>query len=252
MKNKNILLLGGLMQESQHWGTFIGKIQKQFPDYHILPLDLPGNGKHFKLRSFLSIRKNVLFLRDQWKKRIDYPSDNIIVGLSMGGMVAMEWCMLYPEDWKKAIIINTSHGSLSPFYKRFNLLTLFRFLYFLINASEKRKQELLFYLTVNDIHKKKTVIDQWVKIAKAQPVKYKNILRQLWACLSFRKITAQASVSTHIICSRMDRLVSPHCSEQLAKHWNAPISYHETAGHDPCVDATDWLVEKIQKIILSK
>lgn len=69
--------------------------------------------------------------------------------------------------------------------------------------------------------------------------------------MTFRKISAQASVPTYFICSRTDRLINPICGEQIAKYWNCPISYHETAGHDPTVEATDWLAEKIQNIILN-
>ena len=128
MKNKNILLLSGLMQEGKHWDQVISKLEVLLPEHRIVTLDLPGNGKHHKLRSFLSIRKNVHFLRDQWKKRIDYPSDNVLVGISMGGMISMEWSMLYPEDWKKVIVINTSSGALSPFYQRYNPKNIFRFI----------------------------------------------------------------------------------------------------------------------------
>lgn len=249
MKKKNILLLRGLIRQGEHWGKFINDLQSLLPNYHITTLDLPGNGKHHKLRSFTSIRQNVQFLRDQWKKRIDYPSENILIAISVGGMVGMEWSMLYPEDWNKVILINTSHGALSPFYHRFQLKNIFRLLGYLLSTSQKRKQEMIYSLTVNDLHKKNKTIEDWIQIAKKHPVKFTNGLRQLWAAATFRKIAGQTSVPTYILCSKTDELVSYKCSEQIAKYWKCPITYHYTAGHDPSVEARDWLGEEIQQII---
>lgn len=245
MKNKNILLLGGLMHEGEHWQELKDKLQALMPEAHILSLDIPGNGTHNKLQSFLSIRKNVHFLRDQWKKRIDYPSDNYLVSQSMGGMIGMEWSTLFPEDWKKIILINTSHGGISPIYRRFNFNYLFRTIFTHWFESKKRKQEILYFLKVNDIHKKRKTVEKWMKISQLHPVTLKNILKQYWASMNFRKISANPSVPTHIICSRMDRMVNYKCSEDIAQHWKSPIHYHETAGHDPSIEAIDWLLEVI-------
>ena len=82
MKNKNILLIRGLTQEAEHGPEFLHELQKKMKGYNIETLDIPGNGQHFRLKSFTSIKKNVLFLRDQWKKRISYPSENLISPLT--------------------------------------------------------------------------------------------------------------------------------------------------------------------------
>lgn len=249
MKNKNILLLRGLIREKRHWGSLDQKLKQMLPDYHIELLEIPGNGEFYKLNSFKTIRQNVIFLRDQWKKRVDYPSENIIVALSLGGMIAMEWATLFPEDWNKMILINSSHGSLSPFYKRMQLNNVLSFISYILSTSVKKKQEIIYNLTVNNPEFKKKTVEEWIHIGNTAPVRFQNVLRQLWSALNYRKISPTLNVKTEIICSKTDRLVSYECSEQIAKHWNCPIHYHETAGHDPSVEAQDWLCDKIKQII---
>lgn len=41
-----------------------------------------------------------------------------VVAVSMGGMIAMDWCDRFPEDFSKVVLINSSAGNLTPFYKR--------------------------------------------------------------------------------------------------------------------------------------
>ncbi len=241
MKNKNILLV----REAEHGPEFLDELKKSMPDYHIVTLDIPGNGKHYRLKSFLSIRKNVQFLRDQWKKLIDYPSENTIIGISLGGMVALEWSTLYPEDWNRVVLINTSHGALSPIYRRFKFNNIFNLLKIMLSTSAKRKQEIIFSMTVNDKYRKEQSVNLWTNIAKKHPVSTLNALRQLWSTVTFRKISAKVVVATHVICSRSDELISYKCSEQMAKYLQLPMTIHETAGHDLTVDAPVWLAEQI-------
>lgn len=248
MKNKNILVLRGLIHETQHGPDFIAELKKIMPEYHIEGLDIPGNGQLHNLRSFTSIKKNVQFLRDQWKKKIDYPSENILIGISLGGMIALEWSTLYPEDWNRAILINTSHGALSPLYKRFKLKNIINLLKMSLSTSVKRKQEIIYSMTVNDKYKMKKTVDLWTTIANKNPVKNSNALRQLWAAIAYRKISAKAALATHIICSRCDELVNYKCSEQISKFLQLPLIIHEATGHDPTVDAPDWLAEQIFSI----
>jgi pimeloyl-ACP methyl ester carboxylesterase len=251
MKKKNILLLRGLIREKRHWGKIPEDLAKLLPEYNILTLDIPGNGEHHHLRSFRTIRQNVLFLRDQWKKRIDYPSENSLVALSLGGMIAMEWSMLFPEDWSKVVLINSSHGALSPIYKRMRPQNILAFLNYALSTSQKRKQDIIYGLSVNDLSLRKKTVDEWTHIAQTAPVKFQNIIRQLWAAINYRKIAATVSVPTHIICSKADKLVNFECSEHIAKHWNCPIVYNESAGHDPSVDQASWLCENLKTIIQS-
>jgi pimeloyl-ACP methyl ester carboxylesterase len=245
MKNKNILLIRGLTREAEHGPEFLRELKKRMPEYNIVTLDIPGNGKHFRLKSFTSIKKNVFFLRDQWKKRINYPSENVLIGISLGGMVALEWSTLFPEDWNHVVLINTSHGALSSIPRRFRLGNIFNLLKIALTKSIKRKQEIIFSMTVHNKYLKDATVNFWTQIGKLRPISPINALRQIWSAITFRKISAKTVVPTHLICSRLDKLVSYKCSEQLAKYLQLPLVIHEVAGHDPTVDDPDWLAEQI-------
>ena len=212
MKNKNILLIRGLTQEAEHGPEFLHELQKKMKGYNIETLDIPGNGQHFRLKSFTSIKKNVLFLRDQWKKRISYPSENIVIGISLGGMIALEWSTLCPEDWKHVILVNTSHGALSPLHKRIRLTNIFSVIKILLARSVKRQQEIIFSMNVHNKYLKDPTLHLWTKMASLRPVKTSNTIRQLIAAILFRKISAKTVVPTHLICSRSDKLVHYKCS----------------------------------------
>lgn len=249
MKQKNILLMRGLIRESRHWRDFPALLQKALPGHKIHTLNIPGNGDLNKLRSFTTIRQNVLFLRDQWRKKIDYPSDNTIVALSLGGMIAMEWVTLFPEDWTRLVLMNTSHGGLSPFYHRLRLSNIPKFVQYGLTRNTLKREEIIYDLTVADATNKATITKEWEKISKSSPVSVTNTLNQIWAAAKYRSSTKRPSLPTTIISSKADRLVSPLCSEKLSASWGIPLTIHEKGGHEISTDAPEWVVDEIVKNI---
>lgn len=62
---QNWLLLRGLARESGHWGDFVSRLQREFPQATINTLDLPGTGRFNNLPSPNTIENIVKFTREQ-------------------------------------------------------------------------------------------------------------------------------------------------------------------------------------------
>jgi len=47
-QKKKWFFLRGLVREAGHWSGFLEKFAEAFPDCEPIPLDIPGNGRHFQ------------------------------------------------------------------------------------------------------------------------------------------------------------------------------------------------------------
>ncbi|HBN90070.1 MAG TPA: alpha/beta hydrolase, partial [Rheinheimera sp.] len=54
-----------------------------------------------------------------------------------------------------------------------------------------------------------------------------------------------------LISSMQDRLVSPQCSVDLVRHWQAQHIQHPWAGDDLPLDDAPWLVQRYQQQLRS-
>lgn len=106
----NVFLLRGLTRESGHWGQpFIDQLKKSIPNARIFLLYLPGSGKYVNDDASFSISKMVDFMRkDVIQIDSTYSGVNIICATSLGGMVATDWTIRYPNDFQGMILINSS------------------------------------------------------------------------------------------------------------------------------------------------
>jgi predicted alpha/beta hydrolase family esterase len=48
-----------------------------------------------------------------------------------------------------------------------------------------------------------------------------------------------------VLASRDDKMVSPKCSEDIARYYNANLIEHPSAGHDLTLDDPSWVTEQI-------
>ena len=149
-----VVLLRGLMRDKRHWGEFETLLQSRLGGcHHVLAIDTIGNGEFASEISPLNIMDYTAAIIDQL---VQIKEDEIyIVGLSMGGMIALELgaCLKeYGSTYSKQstpkrltslspteepqvkplnmlankticgmVIINSSAANLSAWYKRFQL-----------------------------------------------------------------------------------------------------------------------------------
>ena len=108
------LLIRGLGRESRHWGDFPEKLRTQFPNSTLHLLDLPGTGKSADQRPAWSIPKLTGQTRKHYRDIIMSARESKrqvgLIGISLGGMVSLEWATQFPNDLDGVVIINSSVG----------------------------------------------------------------------------------------------------------------------------------------------
>lgn len=144
------LFLRGLTRETAHWDglpeAFFEKTK-----IPVIALDLPGAGMFHQLTSPKKLDEYVEFLRS----KIEKGSPLVLIGISMGGMIALRWSLLYPHEIHCVFTINSSAKNLSSPNKRFNLSHWRVLLKILLTKSVEKKEGLILNLTTNKLSDEK-------------------------------------------------------------------------------------------------
>ena len=111
-----ILLLRGINSDSRYWLDFPNEFDE---DIKLLIVDLPGTGKNLESKTPLSISEHVKFLRNQINP--DYLSQGIhIIGLSLGGMIAIQWLSMFPNEIRSVTAMSSTGGKFFSSITRIN------------------------------------------------------------------------------------------------------------------------------------
>jgi pimeloyl-ACP methyl ester carboxylesterase len=73
-----------------------------------------------------------------------------------------------------------------------------------------------------------------------------NVIRQLAAAARYQAPAGAPLMPVLLLAGAGDRLVSPRCSEALARQWSAPLAVHPTAGHDLPLDDGAWVAGQVK------
>ena len=240
------VLLRGLAREARHWGDFGNALAAQLgPAHRVLVLDLPGNGVRHGETSPATVAAIAAAGRADLSRRGIGPP-YVLVALSLGAMVALEWCEAAPQELVGCVLLNTSLRGLSPFWQRLrprNWLPLAALLRPGMTAEQREARVL--QLTSSAPARHAAAVQRWAAIARQYPVTPRNALRQLLAAARYRPPVRRPAVPLLVLASAGDGLVSPRCSQQLAAHWQVPLALHPGAGHDLPLDDPDWVLREI-------
>ncbi|MEO7641919.1 MAG: alpha/beta hydrolase [Ramlibacter sp.] len=240
------VLLRGLAREARHWGDFGNALAAQLgPGHRVLALDLPGNGVHHGEASPATVAAIAAAARADLARRGIGPP-YVLVALSLGAMVAVQWCDAPPHDIAGCVLINTSLRGISPFWRRLqppNYLPLAALLR--PGLPVELREARVLQLTSSDPARHAAVVARWAAVARQYPVAPRNVLRQLLAAARYRPPVRRPAVPLLVLASAGDRLVSPECSRQLAARWQVPLALHPNAGHDLPLDDPDWVLRQI-------
>lgn len=239
------VLLRGLARESRHWGGFAALLEQRLPvgDVVLAP-DLPGNGRLWRATSPASVAGLVDAVRAELVAQGHGPP-YVLVAMSLGGMVALEWAAFAPRELDACILLNTSAGGLSPFWQRMQPRWYPTLLRSLLPAPLALRERAVYAMT-STRPPDAAVLARWVGYAQSHPVSAGNALRQLVAAARFRA-PPQLRLPGLVLVSRGDRLVDPACSHAIARAWNLPLREHPSAGHDLPLDDAEWVVDQIAR-----
>ncbi|MCE2570220.1 alpha/beta fold hydrolase [Motilimonas eburnea] len=252
MKNQQtkptIVLLRGLSREQRHWGNFINLLQHQLPEYQVICLDTLGNGTRNRQPSPVSISRYSQDILMQLAER-DIEGA-VLVGLSLGAMVALSAQAIDTHHISQVIALNTSSRH-SWFWQRFATWRVAKALMTATAAPDcsRLEQGILAFTSYRHSHDL-VLLKQWSELRKQSPTSVMNALCQIIAAAKF-KAPVQALVGKRVrfIYGKQDQLVSPKCTFKLANLLGAEVDAIDQCGHDIALDQPQKLAEMIALIL---
>ncbi len=248
-----IILIRGLAREAGHWGGFTKILENKLTkskckNIKIITPDIAGCGKYHLLTTPNSINKITDQLRisiiNDYKNSIESNKNIVLIGLSLGGMIALDWLQRYPNEIDKTCVINSSLGE-HPILWRVKA-SVFPLLIVGLFIPRKLLEKLILRKVSNEKNREKFIdnLRLWIEIYEKRPVRLTSIINMLLAASNF-KLNNQITSSGLVITSTKDRFVNYKSSEDIAARLGWDIYYHKLAGHDLSLDAPDWLSDKI-------
>lgn len=236
------VFLRGLAREARHWGDFPARFRATCGGDILVP-DLPGNGRLWAETSPTRVEDMVEACRHRLREQGKVPP-YYLLGLSMGGMVAVAWARRHPEECLGVVLINTSlrpHGRL---HERLHPGAMTALLRMSATGGVERERAIL-ELTSARAAELRHVLTDWSDWARECPVSRGNALRQLFAAARF-SAPEKPEAPLLILAGARDRMVHPACSRRLAHAWNTDFALHPTAGHDLPLDDGDWVANEVR------
>ena len=238
-----IILLRGLGREAGHWGSSLKTFKAFFPHSQIFTPDLPGAGVNHKNDVPFGLKKFIPILREQVDLKPN--ENNIIMGLSLGGMCTMEWIRQYPQDFKGAVLMNTSFGDVSLPWKRMKPDLLIQ-----MAIAQFQKKEAGEEVVMEIISNNPSGYEENLKIAyellKLRPMKFQSLVKQLLAGAFYRLRSREISTPLLVLGSTNDKMVSSECSVSLGKKLNCEVRLHPWAGHELPMDDAEWVCRQVR------
>lgn len=236
------VLLRGLAREAGHWADFPRRLERATGG-EVLTHDLAGNGLRFAERSATSVAMMVADCRARLP-RSQQPT--VLLAMSLGAMVAIDWARQAPHELAGCMLLNTSVGGASPFWHRLrprNYPAIARLLW--PGTDVATREASVLRMTTCPLVSHPGVAAQWSALAQDHPVSSANAARQLWAAARYRMPRQRPPMPLLLLASKGDGLVHPSCSTRLAQRWQADLRMHPWAGHDLPLDDPAWVLEQV-------
>ena len=240
------IFLRGLTREARHWGDFPATFRAAIPDARVVALDLPGNGRLYRMSSPLDVEAMAAYCRAELLGRGIQPPYHLLA-MSLGAMVAVAWAAQYPREIAASVLINTSLRPFSPFYHRLKPENYAALCKIALQGGDARAWEhLVLRLTSNHPDKHADALDAWIAFRRECPVSRGNALRQLFAASRYLAPERKPARPVLILASANDALVNPRCSRRIKLQWGSEIAEHATAGHDIPLDDGPWVAAQVR------
>jgi len=244
------IFIRGMVRAAAHWGDYPQQFEQSVPGAIVSCLEIPGNGKLIDKNSPLTVGAMTDALRQMYRTRT--PDDilglpTFIVGMSLGGMIVLDYLSRYPDDLCGAVTINTSAGNVNPVYRRLNPFALLSFARIGMTRNPRQRERKILELTAQSEPRRAAALDNWSELAVSAPVNLTNSLRQLVAAARFRLPENLPRKPLLMLNSAADRIAHPSCSRRIAERWHADLKTNPYAGHDLPIDDPEWITEAIQE-----
>jgi pimeloyl-ACP methyl ester carboxylesterase len=243
MPGETWILLRGLSREAAHWGAFLPALQAAMPDATLLPLDLPGAGVRRHDRWPSTIREAMEMVRGEARAKAPPGAPMFLLGVSLGGMVVMEWASRHPSEVAGVVVGASSASDVAPFWKRMRPAAIAALGRSAITRDRERREARIVHTVSNRRDLWDETVRSWVEIDRERPVSRVTVGAQV-ASASRWRAPRQLDVPLLFLVGERDRLVHPDCTRLLARRYAAPLVEHPDAGHDLTTDAKEWVVRE--------
>ena len=211
----------------------------------VLALDLPGFGTREDEKSPITIANTTDRVREEFLKQKGQEKDWMLLGISLGGMVALDWAARYPMDFQGVTVINTSSKDSGPLWQRLTVFGLYKILQSLTKRKNPREKEKAILEMVSNLKKKdEALLDKLASIAEERPANLTNVSRQLVASSNFMA-PSSIKIPLLMLASLKDNMVDSRCTKLLSERLEAQAKYHPEAGHELPLDDPDWVVSQL-------
>jgi pimeloyl-ACP methyl ester carboxylesterase len=235
----NWLLLRGLVREKRHWGDFPERLARATGG-EVLTLDLPGVGTERDRPSPTTIEGIVADLRERFGKP---EGEWSLFAPSLGGMIALKWGEVAPEDFRQIMVCNTSARDLAGPFQRFSPFALWTALRGVLRRDLEARERGVLALVANT-PEALAMAPSFARFAAERPIGRMVLVRQLLAGAQARA-PQRLDVPLTVLASNGDRLCAPIASRRLAARLGAPLHVHPTAGHDLPLDDAAWVIARM-------
>jgi len=246
MNNQRWIFLRGLTRGNIHWGDFPQIFSESISKPQAEYLEIPGNGNCYLDSTPLSPEAVVEQLRAK-SQFTNNKQTYHLCGISLGGMIALKWAEMYPNEVLTVTTINSSLSQGSFFYQRLRPQNYANILYHLFFSKPYVQEKIILQITSNRSVNSHKYLEHFSDFSKNHPVSKSNFLRQLLLASNIHISAAQVPLT--VISSKNDRLVNPNCSHVIASLFSGKEFIHPTAGHDLPLDEPKWLSETLMKSI---
>jgi pimeloyl-ACP methyl ester carboxylesterase len=240
------LLLRGLGREQRHWHDFPDRLAHRLNGSEVSTLDLAGAGTEHGRRSYASIARLAHDVAARTLRKAQ-PGERLgLIGLSLGGMVALDLAASGRPQIAACVVINSSSRA-STTFARMRPRAAGTIVGLLARGDALRREEQVLALTSRlpgSVRSERA--RSAAHFALQRPMSRKSFACQLVAAARFRPPPAeQMGTPLLFLSSRGDELVDPRCSADLARRYAAPHVQHPWAGHDLPLDDPDWVACQI-------
>lgn len=245
-----ILLIRGLSRQQGHWGEFskilTQALNNQGLEANLVFEDLPGFGSRYQQKSPVSIEKIAELLAPTLVRLHQETSRKVhLLGISMGGMIALALAQRFPDYCESLIMINSSVKPVSKFYQRLQPTAYPAILKAWFHPNKRQSERAILNISTEYYKNDSLILARWLALRTQFPPSRQAALRQIIAASVFRTPVRPPVKKVLLIAAKNDRVAHYSCTLNLAKLWGLPYLLHAQAGHDLALDDPEWLASQI-------
>ena len=168
-----------------------------------------------------------------------------VLGVSLGGMLALELGSRALPHCSGIVVANSSSPRLSWWWERLRpsaALAMLRAV--TCTGTEAQREMHMLPLCVNGEAQREQAAAEWTRLATERPLPDRSFWAQLKAAKSW-KAPAGCATPMLVLCSAQDRLCAARCSHALASWYGAELREHPSAGHDITTDDGAWVATTV-------